>query len=194
MDSDLLKAVDLAEASKAETVVCVRVPKPAEAAAAPATAKTLLPQARLKAADLWAAYEVKEADTFVVADKFGNESRRAVGAKGTALAGYVKDVAKSFRTARAKMKTEVANAEKAAAEGNTDAALAALRKVFAQNLVGYEESEKAAAIYGDLLAKGREALKGAKDVAALDALATQWAGTELETEVATAKASLSGKN
>lgn len=191
MDGDLLKTVDLGEASKAETVVCVRVPKPAEAAAGPAPAKSLLPQANIRAADLWAAYGVTEADTFVVADKFGNEARRT---KATALAALTKDVAKSFRVARNKMKAEVANAEKAAGEGNTDGALAALRKVFDQKLVGYEEVEKASAIYGDLLAKGREALKGAKDVAALDALAGQWAGTELEAEVAAAKASLSGKN
>lgn len=146
-----------------------------------ALAKSRVPASRLAAADLWSAYAVKEADVFVVCDKFGNEYRRTTKKE---LAELVKAVGKHFREQRVTLKEHVATATTAREAGKTADAIAALHKAFKLDLVGYEEAESAIKLYRDVLADGRKQLAAAgKDAGKLADLGKQFAGTDLEAEV-----------
>lgn len=187
-DSALLRGTDLGPDVESAAVLCVRVPRPAAPAAAVAAAASLLPAPRLAQPDLWAAYGVKEADTFVVTDRYGNESRRTTGSK---LASAVRGVTGGFKALRAKVKTDTEAALQALQAEDTDTALKAMRKACRHDLTGYEECVALADAYSKLLEKGRAAVKLAgRDRAALQALAGQWQGTEVQPEIEAALASL----
>lgn len=181
-DDEFFAKSDFNEQVTAKNVICLRVAKPADTKAPEAA---IVPKARLDAADLWAAYGVKEADTFVVADKYGNPFYTA---KEPLLNEKLGEVASHFRTLRKQLRKEVEAAQAAKDKGEVTAALAALKSGFKLGLTGYSEAESATKLYGELMDAGRKSLKDAgKDAAKLDALAKQYAGTDLEAEIAAAR-------
>lgn len=144
-----------------------------------------MPTNRLEAADLWAAYGIKEADTFVVADKYGNPFHTA---KEPVLNEKLGEVASHFRGVRKQLRKEVDAARAAKEKGDVAGALAALKNGFKLGLTGYAEAENAAKLYSEILEQGRKEVKDAgKDGARLDELAKKYAGTEVEKDVAAAR-------
>ncbi len=179
--SDWLGETDLGELAKAEAVIGVRVTQPEETTA---FTQTRVPQSRLAAADLWAAYGVKEADLFVVTDKFGNEYRRTTAKE---LAEVVKTTGKHFREVRLAVKELTETAAKARDDGKVAEAIATLHKVFKKDLVGYAEAEAASKLYAEILAAGRKQLAEAgTDRSKLADLNKAFAGTDVEAEIAQA--------
>jgi len=176
--SEWLGETDLGELAAAEAVIGIRVTKPEEETA---FAKSRVPQSRAAAADLWSAYSVKEADLFIVCDKFGNEYRRT---NKKELAELVKAVGKHFREVRVTIKEHVETATKARADGKIADAISSLHKAFKQDLVGYDEAQSAVSLYNEILADGRKSLAAAgKDTGKLSELSRTFAGTDVEAEV-----------
>jgi len=178
-DAELLAKLDIADETSAGNVVCFRVPKPAEAQPA---AQSILPPDRLAAADLWASYGIEEADTFVVADRYGNPYFTG---KETALLEKLNGVNKHFRGVRKELRKSLADAKQARDDGKVSDALTSLKENFKHGLVGYSESDDAVKLYNELISNGREKLKGA-DANALKDLAKTYAGTDLEPEIESA--------
>ncbi len=177
-DDELLAVVDLSELVTGKTVVCVRVPKPESIQAAPAS---VVPTDRLATKDLWSAYGIKQADTFVVADKFGNPY--AVTTE-TALADKMKEVASHFRSLRKQLRRDTDTARAAHEKGQTREAIDALLAAFNHGLTGYDEAEPAAKLYQELMDAGRKQLKQAGDKATeLESLAKLYAGTDLQADI-----------
>lgn len=189
-DDEFFAKVDFTEQVTGKNVVCIRVPQAAEIKA-PATA--IMPAGRLAAADLWAAYGVSKADTFIIADRYGNPSFTGTE---PVLNEKIGEVASNFRKQRKELRKKNDAAQKAADAGDTKAALAELKEGFKLGLTGYDEAETAAKLYGKLLESGRASLKAAaKDVKALEALATTYEGTDLAGEIdAALKAARKGSN
>lgn len=186
--SEWLGETDLGELAKAEAVIGIRVTQPEEPTA---FTQTRVPQSRLTAADLWSAYGVKEADVFVVTDKFGNEYRRTTSKE---LAEVVKSTGKHFREVRLAIKELTEAAAKARDDGKVAEAITTLHKVFKKDLVGYTEAEAADKLYADILAAGRKQLAQAgTDTAKLTDLSKTFAGTDLEAEVTQAIQKAGGK-
>ena len=178
-DTELLAKLDIADETAAGNVVCFRVPKPAEAQPA---AQSILPPDRLAAADLWASYGIEEADTFVVADRYGNPYFTG---KEAALLEKLNEVNKHFRGVRKELRKSLADAKQARDDGKVGEALTSLKEGFKHGLVGYSESDDAVKLYNELISNGREKLKGA-DANALSEMAKTYAGTDLESEIETA--------
>lgn len=144
-----------------------------------------MPTSRLEAADLWAAYGVKEAETFVVADKYGNPFHTA---KEPVLNEKLGEVASHFRAVRKQLRKEVDAAQAAKDKGDVAAAIESLKKGFKLGLTGYSEAESAAKLYNEIVEDGRKQVKAAgKDSAKLDELARKYAGTEVEKDVTAAR-------
>lgn len=185
-DSALLKGTDLSPLVQDGCVACVRVPRPAQPIA-PVRAG-LAPLARLQQTDLWQAYGVSKADTFVVVDRYGNEYRRGSSGK---LAEAVRGVTKGLKALRARLKAETDTAQAALDAGDVDGALAATRKALKLDVVGYEEAEAALVVYGKLIEKGRAAVVAAgSDQVLLRALCEKWQGTEVQSAAEAALAQL----
>lgn len=191
-DDEWFKQVDIAQMAAEDLVLCLR---PVKTEGAKPTTADILPASKLKAADLWLAYGVEKEDTFIVADKYGNEFKRTDSKE---LAAAVNEVAGHFRTLRKAMKEELATAEKALDDGNLSDALTSLRATMKRGVVGYPESAKAETLYAKAVEAGRKDLEAAKsDSAKLTALAKTWAGTQLAAEIEKAlkvAASQAGKN
>lgn len=173
----------LAEVS-ASNVVCVRVPKPAELKA---PEPPIVPSARLDAADLWAAYGVKDADTLILADRYGNPfvitTEPLLNEKLTELAAHFKDARKSLQK-------EIDAAKAARDTGEVAAAFTALKTGFKLGLTGYKEAKEASKLYTELIDAGREKLTAAgKDIKAIEALAKEYEGTDLSAEIEAARKS-----
>lgn len=175
-DTELLAKLDIADEATAGNVACFRVPKPADPQPA---ANSILPPDRLASADLWATYGIEEADTFVVADRYGNPYFTG---KDTALLEKLGEVNKHFRGVRKELKKNVEAARQAGDDGKVGEALKSLKEGFAHKLTGYNEADDAEKLYNDLIKQGREKLKGA-DVARLSELAKTYKGTDLEGEI-----------
>jgi hypothetical protein len=176
--------VDFQPEVSASNVVCIRVPQPAEIKS---PAAVVVPTPRLEAADLWAAYGVTKADTFVVADRYGNPY--FTGPELT-LNEKLTEVAAHFKSARKTLAKEIEAAKVARDKGDVAAAFNALKEGFKLGLTGYKEANEAAKLYNELIETGRESLKAAgKDTKALETLAKQYEGTELATEIEAARKS-----
>jgi hypothetical protein len=181
-DDELLAKVDLADQVTAQNVVCVRAKKPAETKA---PAEALLATPRLESTDLWAAYGVTEADTFIVTDMYGNPFYTG---KETALEAKIKEVSSHFRGVRKQLRKKVEAAQTAKDKGDIAAAVEALKEGLKLGLTGYSEAESAAKLYKEMLEAGRKQLKEAgSDAAKLDALAKTFAGTDLESDIKAAR-------
>lgn len=177
-DDEWFKQVDIAQMVTEDLVLCLRPAKVEDATPAPTD---IVPVAKLKSANLWQAYGVDKEDTFIVADKYGNEFKRTDSRE---LAAAVNEVAGHFRTLRKVMKEEVAAAEKSLDAGKTDEALASLRETMKRGVVGYPESAKAETLYGKVVEAGRKDLETAKsDSARLKVMAKSWAGTPLAADI-----------
>lgn len=185
-NDDLLKQVDLAPMVAEELVLCLRAAKATHAVTP--TTTDIAPSSRLRGSDPWLAYGITTEDTFVVADKYGNEFKRTDSRE---LAASAKEVGEHFRTLRVKMKEDIATAEKAFDAGKVDDALVTLRAVFAKGLVGYSECAAAETLYKKTLESGRKELEqSASDADKLKALSKRWQGTLLATDIAKAMQAL----
>ena len=163
----------------------MRVAKPADAKA-PAAA--IVPAPRLESADLWAAFGITEADTFVLADRYGNPF---VTTSEPLLNEKLSELASHFRTARKSLKKHVGTAQAARDKGDVAATFTALKEGFKLGLTGYKEAKDAAKLYDDCIKTGREQLSAAgKDAKAREALAKTYEGTELASEIETARKAL----
>ncbi len=175
--------------AKAELVSCVRLPKPEKATP---FADSFVPANRLAAADLWSAYGVEKADTFIVTDKFGNEYLRTESCE---LAEHTKKVSSHIRAQRKQLKKFTNEAQAALDKGDRDAAMTALRAGFALKLVGYEESEAAAKLATTVLDAGRKEFEAAgTDAKKLEVLSKRYAGTSLAADIDAALAKARTQN
>jgi hypothetical protein len=173
----------LAEVS-ASNVVCVRVPKPAELKA---PEPPIVPPARLDATDLWAAYGVKDADTIVLADRYGNPF---VTTTEPVLNEKLAELAAHFKDARKSLQKEIDAAKAARDTGDVGAAFTALKAGFKLGLTGYKEAKEAGKLYNEMIETGREKLKQAgKDAKVLEELAKQYEGTDLSGDIEAARKS-----
>lgn len=178
-DEELFSKLDIKDEITAGNVVPFRVNKPADAQPAK---ESILPPERLAAADLWAAYGIEEADTFVIADRYGNPYFKG---KETELLAKLGEVNKHFRGIRKELKEKVEAAKDARDSGKIGEALTTLKEGFALKLTGYTEAKAAEKLYSELIKSGRDQLAKA-DAKALEELAKTYKGTELETEIDTA--------
>lgn len=175
--------------AKAELVSCVRLPKPEKATP---FADSFVPASRLAATDLWSAYGVEKADTFIVTDKFGNEYLRTESCE---LAEHTKKVSSHIRAQRKQLKKHIAEAQAAFDKGDHDAAMTALRAGVALKLVGYDESEAAAKLATTVLEAGRKELEAVgTDAKKLEALSKRYAGTSLAADIDAALAKARTQN
>jgi hypothetical protein len=164
--------------------VCIRVAQPAEVKA---PAALLVPTPRLESADLWAAYGVTKADTFVLADRYGNPF---VTTTEPLLNEKLAELSSHFRTQRKTLKKHIETAQAARDKGDMAATLAALKDGFKLGLTGYTEAKEASKLYDECIKTGREQLAAAgKDAKALEALAKTFEGTELASEIEAARKS-----
>lgn len=175
-DTELFGKLDIKDEVAAGNAVGFRVTKPAEAQPAK---ESILPPERLAAADLWAAYGVEEADTFVLSDRYGNPYFKG---KETELLEKLGEVNKHFRSIRKELKKQVEAAKDARDDGNVAGALKALKEGFEHNLTGYREANDAEKLYNELIKSGRDKLAKA-DAKALEDLSKTYKGTELESEI-----------
>lgn len=178
-DDEFFSGIDVAEMAKAGLVLCVRVREPEVKGDKPVA---IVPTSRLAADDKWAAYGIEKADTFIVADRYGNEYKRTDKCE---LADATKEVGAHFRKVRKELRKNCADAETAIADGKTADALTALREALKTGVVGYDEANKAVELYNKLIEDGRKAMKGA-DAAKLKQLAETYKDTDLATEIAEA--------
>jgi hypothetical protein len=179
-DDELLAKLDINDEVTAGNAVCFRVKKPAEAEPA---AESILPPDRLGAADLWAVYGITEADTFVVADRYGNPYHTG---KETALLTKLGEVNKHFRSVRKELKKFVKDARDARDKKDIAKALESLKQGFELGLNGYVEATDARKLYDEIIKSGRDSLKDA-DAKALEGLARTFKGTDLEAEIEKAR-------
>lgn len=181
-DDTFFDKADFIPEVSASNVVCMRVTKPAETKA-PAAA--IVPAPRLESADLWAAYGITKADTFVLADRYGNPF---VTTSEPLLNEKLNELSAHFRTARKSLKTHVEAAQAARDKGDVAGTFTALKEGFKLGLTGYKEAKDAATLYNDCIKTGREQLSAAgKDAKALEALAKTYEGTELASEIDAAR-------
>jgi hypothetical protein len=177
-NDEWFKQVDLAQMSAEELVLCLRAPK---VDAPDAKTTDILPAAKLQTASLWQAYGVAKDDTFIVAEKYGNEFKRTDSRE---LAAGVNEVAAHFRALRKQMKEEVAAAQKSLDAGKAADALATLRTTFGKGLVGYPECATAESLYTKAMEAGRKELEQSKaDSTKLKTLAKTWHGTQLAADI-----------
>ena len=175
-DTELLAKLDIKDEVVAGNVVPFRVNKPDDSQPAK---ETILPPERLAAANLWEAYCIEEADTFVIADRYGNPYFTG---KETELLGKLGEVNKHFRGIRKELKKQVEAAKDARDEGNVAEALKTLKEGFEHKLTGYREATAAAKLYDELIESGRAQMKEA-DAKTLAELSKTYKGTELEPEI-----------
>lgn len=206
LSSKWLKQVDLADLYSKDLVVCCRVRKPkgtsdpapkakitglsrqGDEAESDKTSK-LLPTDKTLAENLWAAYGVKRADTFVVTDKLGNEYKRS---KSQKLAKVVTKLKKDAKSLQKKLKKCNVKALKALKKSDLKTACKEILRVFKADKFGWAETDKAAELYEDLLTKGRAQLEASSgDKVKLKALAKALKGSDLADDVAVALKGLS---
>ena len=157
----------------------------------------ILERSRLSQADLWKAYAVDKADTFIVCDKYGNEFKRFTRKpSGTSVLSATKKIEKEVKKADEE-------AEKALAKFNESekASLPERLKITVEGIQGYigiPNVEKLRAALEELLEPFDEPLETAienKNEKALKDFAKKFEGTRIATsaqkaldEIASAKA------
>lgn len=185
-DNQFLKNADIDGLVLAKSVVCFRVAPRTEVAADTDKATGKAPKSPLLAADLWKAYGVDKADTYVVTDRYGN---RMANEKTGLLKQHVDEVSKHFRGVRKDIRKLTAAAEEAVAAKDTATAIKKLHEAFEFGVVGYKESDAAEALYKELMdAAAEEVTKAGTDVSKLKALAKVYAGSDMEKTIDAARA------
>lgn len=163
----------------AGAVACLRVNKP-DGETEPAPTESRVPASRLDSGDLWRAYGVDEADTFVVADRYGNAMTVT---RECALKDKVTDVSKHFRAKRKELRKLTREADKLA-DDDLPGAIAKLHEGFELGLVGYKEAEAAGELYTKLMDAARKEVTAAgEDLDALRELSETYAGSDIAKEI-----------
>ena len=183
-DDDLLSKIDFAEYVNNGLVTPVALPKPeADSNKEPVenAKRSRVPGSKLKSDDLWKAYGVNKAKTFVITDCYGNETGRTASTK---ITKYLVKVGKSTKKKRGRVEELTDEAQEAMDEDDTKSAIQKLHKAFEESLVGYAESEQAKKLYSKLMESGRAKLKNAKDdIESLEVLESTFSNSDLDSEI-----------
>lgn len=168
-------------------------------------AKTLvqspIPMSKLLSADFWEAYGVKDANTVVVTDWFGNEKNRFGRAPSeSSLIKTIESVPAAVEADAKALAGDLEKLEKFMTGDNEAKPVKQALKIFKRGLVGHDSMAKVQEHYGKLLESGKAkmaTLEAANDVKGLRSLRSAFRDTEIEGEVSDAvsrvQASVSAK-
>lgn len=177
-EDQFLKNADIDGLVVAQSVVCFRVLKTDSDNSA---AESVIPVSPLQSNNLWKAYGVEEADTFVVADRYGN---KVATEKTGALKDHVLGASKYFRGIRKDIR-KLNEAAEAAVEGkDVKTAIAKLHEAFALDVVGYKECVESEELYRKLMGEASKQLETCDgDAEKLKAMAEVYAGSDVEKDI-----------
>lgn len=145
-----------------------------------------VPVNKLSADDLWSAYEVDDAGTYLLTDWYGNVVETYSSKPSKGVIALAKALGEKREKAIEGMVKDLEDAQEEFDEGNTKRALKSLFKVFDEELAGFEPTEDAATLYAKIIEQGQAELdryKAASDESSLKEMARTFRKTELESSI-----------